>query len=315
MKRLSPLAVRLYLIGLAQLVFLLAPAILFSGPPPFGMHGPPGPPGPPGGPPPAHFGIPPPLLNFLSGFIVIAVGSWLTARWLGGRVEGLVRAEKELLANVSHELRTSLSRIRVAVTLAAEGDTATSRAALADIGTDVAELAVLLDGVFETARAAVEGDAAAPTTFALAREALPPAVIADRAIERFRAHHPKRTIAVDVDVDDALVVADPSLATRALGNLLDNAHKYGPRGTITVRVRAEADDIRYEVEDEGIGIDARELTRVLDPFYRATSGRRLPGVGIGLALVKRIVTSHEGRLAIASTLGRGTTVTIWLPRA
>ena len=315
MRRPSPLAVRLYLIGLAQLVFLLAPAILYSGPPPFGLHGPPG--GPPFDHPPSLFDIPPPLLNFLCGFVVIAVGSWLTARWLGGRVEQVVRAEKELVANVSHELRTSLSRIRVAVTLAAEGDTATSRAALADIGTDVAELAVLLDGVFETARAAVEGDSAAPTTFALAREALPPAVIAERAIERFRAHHRARPVALDVDVSDALVVADPALATRALGNLLDNAHKYarGPSDAITVRVRAEADDVRYEVEDEGVGIAAKELAHVFEPFYRATSGRKLPGVGIGLALVKRIVTSHEGRVAITSTPGTGTTVTIWLPRA
>ena len=69
------------------------------------------------------------------------------------------------------------------------------------------------------------------------------------------------------------------------------------------------------VEDEGVGIAASEISRIFEPFYRATSGRKLSCVGIGLALVKRIVTSHDGRVAIASTLGKGTTVTLWFPRA
>ena len=357
----SRLTVNFYLIGLVQLVLLLAPALLFSGPPPFGGHPPPG--GPPHGRPNEPFGIPPPALNFLCGFVVIAVGSWLTSRWIrtpleklanaahrlaGGdlkarvaiersdelgvvgaafdnmavRLEHLVRAEKELLANVSHELRTPLARIRVALTLAAEGDSETTSAALGEIGTDVAEITVLLDRIFTAARLAIgESDApVTPTDFVLARERLAPKAIAMRAVERFQAHHPAR--AVNVAIAQALIEdidADPVLLGRALGNLLENADKYSVDASspIDVRVTAEGDDVVFEVTDRGVGVAKEDLPRLFEPFFRGRQSRAsgAPGVGLGLALVKRIAEAHGGRAIVKSTDGEGTTAIVRLPVA
>jgi signal transduction histidine kinase len=243
---------------------------------------------------------------------------------MAARVEQLVLAEKELLANVSHELRTPLARIRVAVALAAEGDRETSRAALEEIGTDVAELSVLLDGIFTTTRLAIDarGEATSPTDLVVDREAVAADLPVRRAVERFRARHPTRTVEIHHadDLASALVVADVALAVRALGNLLENAEKYSrdPTTSITVSATLAGDDVVYEIHDRGIGIAAADLPRVFDPFFRGGApgtAPTVPGVGMGLALVKRIAAALEGRVEITSVERAGTRARLYLPRA
>jgi len=104
-----------------------------------------------------------------------------------------------------------------------------------------------------------------------------------------------------------------------LHNLIGNAIKYGRAGT-AVRIdleRAQGGVLRLTVADEGEGIDTAHIPRLTERFYRVDSGRSraLGGTGLGLSIVKHIVERHRGRLQIASTLGKGTTVLVTLPLA
>ncbi len=119
------------------------------------------------------------------------------------------------------------------------------------------------------------------------------------------------------DTDSPLVVAgDEDRLAQVLRNLLSNAVKYSPRGgRITVEVVLEDDRARVSVEDQGMGIPADALPKLFQRFYRAPSveGRTINGFGIGLYVVKEIVTRHGGTVHVTSTEGKGTTFTIYLP--
>ncbi|MDV3457507.1 ATP-binding protein [Sphingomonas sp. HF-S4] len=113
------------------------------------------------------------------------------------------------------------------------------------------------------------------------------------------------------------VAGDPTQLSQILHNVIGNAMKYGREGTpVTVSLQPEGEAmVRLTVSDEGEGIPAQHLPRLTERFYRVDSGRSrsLGGTGLGLAIVKHIVERHRGRLDIASTVGKGTTVTMLLP--
>lgn len=114
------------------------------------------------------------------------------------------------------------------------------------------------------------------------------------------------------------VRAHPPLLGQLLDNLLDNAGKYSPPGApVVVRTWAEPGFAALAVEDAGMGIAAEDLPRVFEPFFRSAEARRLgkPGVGLGLALVRRIATASGGTVEVQSEAGRGSRFTLRLPAA
>ena len=227
-------------------------------------------------------------------------------------------SEKELLANVAHELRTPLARIGVALDLASEGDAAMARSSLAEIAVDVAELGGIVDDILIAMRFEVDQNSAG--ALPLRREAVAPRAIADAAVERMRAHHPAR--ALTVQVADALPAldADPRLLRRVVDNLLENAHKYTPdpdRAIDLIVSPGAAGTVCFEVKDRGVGISADDLPKVFAAFFRGdrSRSRETGGVGLGLTLAKRIVEAHGGTIAVDSELGAGTTVRVVVPPA
>jgi two-component system OmpR family sensor kinase len=121
---------------------------------------------------------------------------------------------------------------------------------------------------------------------------------------------------VEIGSDLPGVVGDPVLLRRAVDNLLDNARKYSPpESEIRVRVSRRGETAIVEVIDRGEGIARSDLERLFTPFFRAdrSRARATGGVGLGLALSKRIVEAHGGTLAAQSAPGAGTTMTIALP--
>lgn len=235
---------------------------------------------------------------------------------MADRIERLVRSEKELLANVSHELRTPMARIRVALELAAEGDAERARAYLREIGEDLADLERLVEDVMATARldlaAGRAGDGAPP----LRRAAVDGAALATDAADRFRAGHPGRVLELEILRPLPRLHADADLLRRAVLNLLDNARKYSD-GPIHLAVRREGDDVVFAVSDRGIGIPGEDLERIFTPFFRTdrSRARGTGGVGLGLALVRRIAEAHGGRATARSEPGQGTAVEIAVPSA
>lgn len=232
------------------------------------------------------------------------------------RVAALLRSEKELLANISHELRTPLSRIRVALDLAAEGDAEMARESLADIAGDLDELERLISDVLTAARLDL-GDGSAPAgTPPLRRERLDVGELLAQAASRFRAAHPERPLEIDVPGRLPAVEGDRVLLRRVVDNLLENAHKYTERPGVAVRlVASEREGVEIEVIDQGIGIGADDLPRVFRPFFRADRSRTRAtgGLGLGLALARRIVDAHGGRISLESRLDQGTCARVWLP--
>ena len=224
---------------------------------------------------------------------------------MADRIERQMASEKALLANVSHELRTPLARIRVAVELAEDGGP-TAAEYLREIGTDIDELDRLLSDLLTTARL----DAAPP----LKREPVEARALLERAAQRFQALFPERALRVDLSDTLPVIDADPVLLRRVVDNLLHNAQKYSD-STVHLSARLEDTSLRVAVRDAGPGIDAADQARLFTPFFRTdrSRARETGGVGLGLALAKRVIEAHGGELGVDSRLGEGATFWFRLP--
>jgi two-component system OmpR family sensor kinase len=232
------------------------------------------------------------------------------------RVERLVGGQKELLANVSHELRSPLARIRVALALLPrEGE---SEARLRDVEADLAELDRLIEAVLTTARLEATGVPADLGPVDVGR-------LLEEVAER--AGHDPVTAGTTVRIAPGpapALVADGALLKRALWNLVENAAKYGAP-PVTLAATREGERVVLAVADEGEGIPPAERARVLEPFYRrdrartpSAAGEPSRGVGLGLTLARRIAEVHGGsvRIGPAAVLDgreRGCRVALVLP--
>jgi signal transduction histidine kinase len=236
---------------------------------------------------------------------------------MADRVAGLLRAQTELIANVAHELRTPLSRIRVALDLADDGDPSVARASLAEIAEDLAELEALVSDVLAAARMELlSNTVAGGVTPPLHRAPLELAGVARQAVERLRHLHPARPVSLDCAAPVPPVLGDAVLLRRVLDNVLDNARKYSPsEAEIAVRLGVLGGSATVEVHDRGDGLSAADLARLFTPFFRAdpSRARATGGVGLGLALSRRIAEAHGGTLTARSSPGEGTTLTLSLP--
>jgi len=224
---------------------------------------------------------------------------------MADRTSALISSQRQLMADVSHELRTPLARIRVALELAAE-DPGAAKDVLADVGCDLDEIDQLIEDILTTARLDAEP--------AITRQRALVGDLADRAAMRFSARHPDRPLERSIDGADKPLECDPVLLRRALDNLLDNAAKYSD-APVKLEVHPNGKAVAFEVVDKGIGMTAEELARAGTPFWRAdgSRARKTGGVGLGLALARRIARAHGGDVTLASVPGRGTTARLEIP--
>ena len=236
---------------------------------------------------------------------------------MADRIAALRRSEKELLANVSHELRTPLARIRLALELVTDGDREKASQYLTDIGDDLAELERLLEDVLSAARLDLARDSAGAALPLLHFEAIAGQALVDAAVRRFRVRFPERTLNAAVLGELPTLEADPVLR-RVLDNLLDNARKFS-EGQVELSARLAEDGAHFvlEVRDQGVGISALDQQRIFEPFFRSDRSRTRAtgGVGLGLAVVLRIVEAHHGTIEVVSALGAGTRFIVRLPLA
>jgi two-component system OmpR family sensor kinase len=227
-------------------------------------------------------------------------------------------SERELLASLSHELRTPMARIRVALDLAAESDAETARASMADVADDLTELETLMKNIFSTTRLEMAAASREHHAVPLQRADVDLAALVDTAVAHQRAQHPRRPYLLDIGLLDGRgwLNADAIFVRRAIENVLDNAQKYSSGDSaVTIAVDQWEGAFRIAITDRGFGISPADLSRVCSPFFRADRSRTRAtgGVGLGLALAKRVVEAHGGTLDIASQLDVGTTVTFLFP--
>jgi two-component system OmpR family sensor kinase len=235
---------------------------------------------------------------------------------MADRVAGLMAAQQELMANVSHELLTPLSRIQVAVDLITDGKSQQVSELVPDIAQDVAEVERLIDDVMTVAKLDLSRSSGTASVVPLRLEAVAVSTLIEEAVTRFCSQHPTRELAIEVDPGLPELSADSVLLRRVVDNLLENARKFSDHDTkIRLSARATKAGVTIAIADEGIGIEEADIEKVFTPFFRSdkSRSRATGGMGLGLALARRVVEAHEGTIEITSRPGRGTTVTLALP--
>jgi len=203
------------------------------------------------------------------------------------RIEALVGAHKTLLANASHELRSPLARIRMAIELLK----ADAKPALrAELERDVAELDALVDEILVASRLDAVADLEA-------REAIDLLALAAEECARIDA---------SLDGVPTTVRGDPRLLRRLVRNLLENAQRHGAGSPVEVTLSSDAGKAVLRVCDRGPGVPEAERERIFEPFYRP-AGTREPdgGAGLGLALVRQIARKHGGDAHCTPRAGGG----------
>ena len=220
------------------------------------------------------------------------------------------RAHTDFVANASHELSTPLASIIGYVETLAEGeakvDTATARKFHATVLREARRLQNLVQDLMSLSRIEAE-------KHDRPRELVDLGHLAASVATDLSANHGDGRVLVEWPRQPAMIEGDRSQLDQLLRNLIDNALKYGdPDEPVKVTVETSAKQVTLAVEDGGAGIPAEHLPHLTRRFYRTDPGRSRAagGTGLGLAIVKHIVERHQGRLDIASTLGKGTTITV-----
>ncbi|NLX10318.1 MAG: HAMP domain-containing protein [Chloroflexi bacterium] len=234
---------------------------------------------------------------------------------MAARVAHTQQAQRDFLANVSHDLRTPLTSIQgfaqaIAEEVAAEPE---ARQHAAQIIHDEAarmhrmvesllELARLEAGQLDLLRQSVQiGDLLAALAESLTIKAR------DQGVQ----------LSLDVPPDLPRITGDGDRLAQVFANLIDNAIRHTPPGgQVTVRARADSTGLTTTVRDTGEGIPAEDLPRIFERFYQVDKSRQRDhraGIGLGLAIARQVIEAHGGTIQTASTPGTGTTFTVWLP--
>ncbi|MDP9074227.1 MAG: HAMP domain-containing histidine kinase [Actinomycetota bacterium] len=216
------------------------------------------------------------------------------------------RQQAQLVADAGHELRSPLTSLRTNIEVlvkARDLAPADREALVADVTAQLDELTNLVGDLVELAR----DDEHQPEVGDIRLD-----LVVDHAVERARRRAP--TLHFAVAHRPALVRGSAGLLERAVLNVIDNAAKWSPPGsTVEIDMFRDGDAWRLEVRDHGPGIDAEDLPRVFDRFYRAPGARSQPGSGLGLAIVRQVVESTGGTVHAEAAVGGGTLVRFCLP--
>jgi signal transduction histidine kinase len=257
------------------------------------------------------------VMLFMGAFgvllVIIAAGTVLTWR-LTRREAEMAQLKADFVANVSHDLKTPLSVIRMfgeTLEMGRVTDPARRQEYYSVIARESERLSRLIENVLDFAR--IEDGR---RTYTMVPTAVEP-VIRD-TLDAFSHPLASQGFAVEVRVPPDLpeVPMDAEAVAQALSNLVDNAIKYsGDRKWLAVEVQRTDGEVGIAVADAGVGIPREEQGRIFEKFYRAgrseTQGRR--GSGVGLALVRHIAEAHRGRVTVESAPGAGSRFTVWLP--
>lgn len=229
---------------------------------------------------------------------------------MANAIEADRQLERQLTADVAHELRTPLQAIQAMVEAMQDGVLPADEERLGIVRDETVRLARLADAILELTR--------------LERGSLPfemqhldPAVPVRAAVDALQALVEAKDLTLETDIThDLMVIGDPDRLQQAVGNLLGNAARYTPSGGgVMVSLRAENGCAVIEVADTGVGIAEEDLPNVFNRFWRADYARASStgGLGIGLAVTKEIVERHHGDIVAEQREGGGTVFRIRLP--
>ena len=233
---------------------------------------------------------------------------------MAGRLENLVNAQSRLLNDISHELRSPLARVSVALGLVRQRTGPEARSTLDRIELEVGRLNELIGKLLVLAR--MEGGEPFSEKSPIQLEELVRDIIKDAD---FEAQGRNCRIKFEV-IDSCELLGNPALLHSAIENVVRNAMRYTHEGT-EVEVRLERIDVAngpeavIRVTDQGPGVPEDALSKLFRPFYRLDDARerQTGGIGLGLAITERAVRLHGGSVRAANRPGGGLVVEIWLP--
>jgi two-component system sensor histidine kinase BaeS len=231
---------------------------------------------------------------------------------MAGRLEAVEATRRQMLADLAHEMRTPLATLEAYLEAAEDGVAVPDEDAVAVMRTQTVRLRRLAEDISAVSRAEENQLDLRPRRVAAAD-------LVAAAVNAARAHYAAKDVALRYQVSDRLpdVLADPDRIGQVLANLLENALRHTPpAGAVTVHARATGGGVQLSVADTGEGIPAEHLPHLFERFYRADTARDRSqgGSGIGLAVVRAVVTAHGGQVEAASGgPGAGATFTVTLP--
>ena len=251
--------------------------------------------------------------------ILVTAGILLLSGWLAvylGRQLRLTRLKNDLIATVSHELKTPLASMRLLVDTLRDGHCQDARLVqeyLQMMSKENARLSSLIEGFLTFSR--MERN-----KVKFEREVLQAREIVNAALEAVgnRLQSPGCRLEVDLKQPLPSIIGDRDALVTVLVNLLDNALKYtGENKEIRLRGFASNRNVHFEIEDNGIGFPRNAAKKIFDRFYQVdrTLSRRTGGCGLGLSIVQFIVSAHNGSITATSRPGKGSTFTVLIPAA
>ncbi len=242
-------------------------------------------------------------MTFLTTSALVSIFIFLLALFFVRRslrpAEAAMQRLEQFTQDASHELRTPLAALNSSLDLALK--TTEYRQGILSAKEDVVEITQLVERLLELARL---------DSFALQRETVDMSALVMQMADQFQPLARDAGLQLQAEAQYGVTVkADAALLRLALRNLLANAIKFTPKGG-TVRIALTKYELK--VTDTGIGIAPGDLPHLFDRFFQADTSRSKDGVGLGLALVKRIVDLHGWRIAVTSEVGKGATFAIAL---
>jgi two-component system sensor histidine kinase MprB len=220
-------------------------------------------------------------------------------------LDASVHAQRQLVADASHELRTPVTSLRTNIEILQQQGSSMppdeQRRLLGDVVEQIEELTLLMNDLIDLAR----GEEPRADTEDVRLD-----LLVEEVLERVRKRSP--TASLVVELEPTIIGGVPARLERAVGNLLDNAVKYSPPGEpVEVRLKAGV----LTVRDHGPGISAADQPYIFDRFYRGAEARGRPGSGLGLAIVRQVAAQQGGSVEAEPAPGGGTLMRLRLPGA
>jgi two-component system, OmpR family, sensor histidine kinase MprB len=219
-----------------------------------------------------------------------------------GALDASVHAQRQLVADASHELRTPVTSLRMNIEIlqqATDMDPEERRRLLGDVVEQIEELTLLMNDLIDLARGEEQRTDAEDVRLDL---------VVEQIVDRARRRSPDTPFLVDLEPRVVLGVA--ARLERAVGNLVDNAVKYSPAGE-PVEIRLRRNELT--VRDHGAGIPGEDLPHIFDRFYRGAEARGRPGSGLGLAIVRQVALQHGGSVVAEPAASGGTLMRLSMP--
>ncbi|MEM9301290.1 MAG: HAMP domain-containing sensor histidine kinase [Pseudomonadota bacterium] len=228
---------------------------------------------------------------------------------MAASLESAQQNQLRLLRDISHELRSPLARMQVALELARDSEADHLPRHLDRIDEESGRLNALIGDILELSRTQTDG-------LALALDAIDLGAMLGEISDRARFEGQGRQVDVVVTAPAALsMTGDARLIERAIENIVRNAVAHEPDGgRVDVTAVAAGEGVRIEVADHGPGVPSEQLERIFDPFHRVDEARSPGGHGVGLALTRAAVEVHGGRVSASTRKDGGLTVQLDLPR-